>query len=33
VNVFERIVEVAARLLHQAGGFDAHVIETHHSAK
>jgi 4-hydroxy-tetrahydrodipicolinate reductase len=33
VNVFEQLVEVAARLLHQAGGFDAHAIETHHSAK
>ena len=33
VNVFEQVVEVAARLLQQAGGFEAHAIETHHSAK
>jgi Dihydrodipicolinate reductase len=33
VNVFERVVEVAARLLAHAGGFEAHLIETHHSAK
>ncbi len=33
VNVFERIVERAAALLAHAPGFDAHVVETHHSAK
>ena len=33
VNIFERVVEVAARLLGHAGGFEAHLIETHHSAK
>ena len=33
VNVFERVVERAAELLAHAPGFDAHVVETHHSAK
>jgi len=33
VNIFERVVEVAARLLGHAGGFEAHLIETHHSTK
>jgi len=33
VNVFERVVEVAARLLGRTGGFDAHIIETHHATK
>jgi 4-hydroxy-tetrahydrodipicolinate reductase len=33
VNIFERVVELATRLLHHAGGFDAHFIETHHSTK
>lgn len=33
VNIFERIVDVAARLLGRAPGFEAHLIETHHSAK
>jgi 4-hydroxy-tetrahydrodipicolinate reductase len=33
VNVFEQIVETAARLLGRAPSFDAHIIETHHSAK
>ena len=33
VNAFEQIVALASRLLAGAGGFDAHVIETHHSAK
>lgn len=33
VNIFEQIVEVAARLLGRAPGFDAHLTETHHSAK
>ena len=33
VNIFEQIVEVAARLLGRAPGFDAHLVETHHAAK
>jgi 4-hydroxy-tetrahydrodipicolinate reductase len=33
VNIFERIVETAAKLLGQAPGFEAHLTETHHSAK
>ena len=33
VNIFERIVEVAARLLGRAPGFAAQIIETHHAAK
>jgi len=33
VNIFERVVENAARLLGHAPGFEAHLIETHHSAK
>jgi len=33
VNIFEQIVANAAALLAQAPGFDAHLIETHHSAK
>jgi 4-hydroxy-tetrahydrodipicolinate reductase len=33
VNIFEQIVETAARLLGQTPGFDAHLTETHHSAK
>jgi 4-hydroxy-tetrahydrodipicolinate reductase len=33
VNIFERVAELAARLLAHAGGFEAHVVETHHSAK
>jgi 4-hydroxy-tetrahydrodipicolinate reductase len=33
VNAFEQIVALAARLLAGAGDFDAHLIETHHSAK
>ena len=33
VNIFERIVELAAQLLGHAGGFEAQLIETHHSAK
>lgn len=33
VNIFERVVENAARLLGRAPGFEAHLIETHHSAK
>ena len=33
VNVFEQIVETAARLLGRASNFDAQIIETHHAAK
>jgi 4-hydroxy-tetrahydrodipicolinate reductase len=33
VNAFEAIVSQAAALLNKAGGFDAHLIETHHAAK
>jgi 4-hydroxy-tetrahydrodipicolinate reductase len=33
VNIFEQVVEAAARLLGQAPGFEAHLTETHHSAK
>jgi len=33
VNIFEQIVETAARLLGRAPGFDAQIVETHHSAK
>jgi 4-hydroxy-tetrahydrodipicolinate reductase len=33
VNIFERIAEVAAKLLAHAPGFEAHLTETHHSAK
>jgi 4-hydroxy-tetrahydrodipicolinate reductase len=33
VNIFEQIVETAARLLRSAPGFDVHLTETHHSAK
>jgi 4-hydroxy-tetrahydrodipicolinate reductase len=33
VNIFEQLVEQAARLAAAAPGFDAHVIETHHAAK
>jgi 4-hydroxy-tetrahydrodipicolinate reductase len=33
VNIFIEIVQTAARLLHRAPGFDAHLVETHHSAK
>jgi 4-hydroxy-tetrahydrodipicolinate reductase len=33
VNIFEQIAETAARLLGRASAFDAHIIETHHSAK
>jgi 4-hydroxy-tetrahydrodipicolinate reductase len=32
VNIFERDAEVAARLLGHAGGFEAHIVETHHTA-
>jgi 4-hydroxy-tetrahydrodipicolinate reductase len=33
VNIFEQIAEFAARLLGRAPGFEAHITETHHSAK
>ena len=33
VNIFEQIVATAAALLARVPGFDAHLIETHHSAK
>jgi 4-hydroxy-tetrahydrodipicolinate reductase len=33
VNAFEQIVAVASRLLASSGGFDAHLVETHHAAK
>lgn len=33
VNIFEQIVANAATLLGRTPGFDAHLIETHHSAK
>jgi 4-hydroxy-tetrahydrodipicolinate reductase len=33
VNIFEQIVAQAARLLSRAPGFEAAIVETHHSAK
>jgi 4-hydroxy-tetrahydrodipicolinate reductase len=33
VNLFDQIVKHAARLFAAAPGFDAHIVETHHSAK
>jgi 4-hydroxy-tetrahydrodipicolinate reductase len=33
VNVFAQVVALASRLLGAAGGFDAHLVETHHAAK
>ena len=33
VNIFEQIAEFAATLLGRAPGFEAHLVETHHSAK
>jgi 4-hydroxy-tetrahydrodipicolinate reductase len=33
VAVFDRVVAEAARLFGQLEGFDAHLVETHHSAK
>jgi 4-hydroxy-tetrahydrodipicolinate reductase len=33
VNLFERVAELAARLLRGVPGFDAHLVETHHAAK
>lgn len=33
VNAFEQIVALASRLLSGLGGFDIHLVETHHAAK
>jgi 4-hydroxy-tetrahydrodipicolinate reductase len=33
VNIFEQVVETAARLLGRVPSFDALIVETHHSAK
>lgn len=33
VNIFQQIAATAARLLGKAPGFEAHLVETHHSAK
>ena len=33
VNIFDRVVHEAARMLGQVPGFDAHLVETHHTAK
>jgi|ERR1043166_7612030 4-hydroxy-tetrahydrodipicolinate reductase len=33
VNIFQQIVATAAALLAHAPGFEAHLVETHHSAK
>lgn len=33
VNAFVQIVAVASRLLGGPGGFDAHIVETHHATK
>jgi 4-hydroxy-tetrahydrodipicolinate reductase len=33
VNIFEQLVEQAARLAAAAPSFDAHIVETHHVAK
>lgn len=33
VNAFAQVIAVASRLLGGAGGFDAHIVETHHAAK
>jgi 4-hydroxy-tetrahydrodipicolinate reductase len=33
VNIFEQIVAHAAKLMAVAPGFEAHLVETHHSAK
>lgn len=33
VNIFEQIIATAARLLANAPGFEASLVETHHSAK
>jgi 4-hydroxy-tetrahydrodipicolinate reductase len=33
VNIFEQVVIRAAELLSRTPGFEAHIVETHHSAK
>ncbi len=33
VHIFTAVVAEAARLARAAGGFDAHIVETHHTAK
>lgn len=33
VNIFEQVVETAAKLLGRTPGFEAQLVETHHSAK
>lgn len=33
VNLFQRVIAEAARLFGAAPGFDAHLVETHHTAK
>lgn len=33
VNIFWQVAELAASLAAQASGFDAHIVERHHSAK
>lgn len=33
VNAFEQIVALASRLLSGVGGFDVHLVETHHAGK
>jgi len=33
VNAFAQVIAVASRLLGGVGGFDAHIVETHHAAK
>jgi len=33
VNIFEQIIESASRLLGRVPSFDAHIVETHHTAK
>jgi 4-hydroxy-tetrahydrodipicolinate reductase len=33
VNIFEQVVRLAAQLLGRVPGFEAHLVETHHSAK
>ncbi|MBA3889120.1 MAG: 4-hydroxy-tetrahydrodipicolinate reductase [Gemmatimonadaceae bacterium] len=33
VNIFDRVVAEASRMLAHVAGFDAHLVETHHTAK
>ncbi|HEY7394633.1 MAG TPA: dihydrodipicolinate reductase C-terminal domain-containing protein [Gemmatimonadaceae bacterium] len=33
VNIFEQVVEMAARLIGRTPGFEAQIVETHHSGK